>query len=143
MENRVKTYWLFVSILTLVSMGIGFILGEWAEFLYVGEQHEGIGWLSGIIFSFLAGIIYSFLLKHFHEKKQSGITVLKHGLLMGIATGVICSTCLHIVLMIYFNELAIEEMLFGDIFGIAAGAILGLISTAIFKGCYKKQIVQA
>jgi len=128
-----KKYKVFILSLSIISAAVGAVLGALAEFLYRIENPTGHGWLSGLVLGFLIGVIYCLLTA---KRKEQGKHVIGYGTLLGILAGLVCSTMVHIILMITYRTTRLSGMKIGILFGITAGAILGLISSAILEKSY-------
>lgn len=156
--NRVNAYWKFEAITGLASAGTGGILGLLAQMLYSEyagelplfgngcENPEWLGGLLGCVIGFLVGVLYAQNLRGLYEIDKSFKYKTFISALTGIAFGLICSGLVHILLMLSYSNWRLEPITIGLIFGIAAGAILGICIYEIYAGTHKavtKEQVQA
>ena len=107
-----KRYWVFILILSLISAGVGWFWGTGAQELYksggdltfFGNGVENPGWLGGLlgtIFGFIAGVFYAIRLINFVHDGNHGGYVLGKVVLWGVLAGLICSSIVHIFLMLF------------------------------------------
>lgn len=123
----------YALVLGLISAGIGCIFGSWAEFLYPVNDVYRVGMYVGGSVGFVVGICYAMILTGIPTefKKQRGFKGYASSL--GMVAGSICSTIVHLILMIAYGETTPLGMISGLPYGIVAGAIFGRICGAILK----------
>jgi hypothetical protein len=125
--------------LAVISGAVGCFLGGLAQVLYHGIEELGRSsatgalnpsWLGpgvGAIVGALVGMHYVESLGRAMKRGSPTWTPLGQAVARGIVAGLICSTLVHIMLMISYRDPALDYMLLGAVFGGAAGLILGLI----------------
>lgn len=131
----------------IVSGCIGAVLGGGAQILYVGLEEidmfsangrvnpRWLGVVLGGILGILAGAHFinhvGQCLRQIHNNKHPYLEVL----VVGGITGFVCSTLLHILLMLSYHNTSLSPLLTGGfIFGLPAGFLLGLITVAYVAG---------
>ena len=136
--------WIFEFLVGLVSAGLGCYLGLGAQILYVftdgwlqffGNGYENPMWVGGVIggvFGLLTGVWFAQHLRGRLNAGQSRGRIVGKGILVGIGLGVLCSTAVHILLMIAYHNLDLRPMLIGMCFGVGAGIVAGLIISVVF-----------
>ena len=141
-----KKYWVFIVLLSLVSTGVGWFWGSGAQILYISggeiplfgngiENPNWLGGLLGVILGLIVGILYAFrLVTHVEDGYGLGKAVTS-----GILAGVICSSLVHIGLMIFYINSHLGPLFIGALFGIFSGAVLGLVGGGIFIACYNRK----
>ncbi len=107
-----------------------------AELQYRASDVRGVGIIAGGILGFVVGVCYVSILSKIplSLKQQEGFK--GYAVSLGMATGVICSTIVHLFLMIMHEEIMPFGMIAGLPFGVLAGSILGAISASIIKKYY-------
>ncbi len=128
-------YWIFILLLTLLSAGAGILLGDYSEEAY-SARHSDAGWISGGFFGLLAGICFAILFANCSEKIKKLNAFAGFASYVGMVTGIICSSLVHIALMIVYGEINPFGIVIGLPYGIAAGAVLGYISGRILRRFY-------
>ena len=123
-------YWNFIVGMMLAAGGIGMALGILADELYSFKGQDGDGWLAGLFFGLLTGLGYSLLMT---RKNAEGKPMVLYCVAAGIGAGVLCSTLVHAVLMIGYQNTRFWGMGVGALFGITAGAFLGLCAGLFLK----------
>jgi hypothetical protein len=136
--------WIFELLVGLVSAGLGCYLGLGAQFLYdfpdvdlrfFDNGYENPMWVGGVIggvFGLLTGVWFAQHLRSRLNAGQSKGRIVGKGILVGIGLGVLCSTAVHILLMIAYHNLDLRPMLIGMCFGVGAGIVAGLIISVVF-----------
>ncbi len=135
-KYRFTKFWLFSILLGIASAGVGYFFGAYSNELY---RHIGInkfyGAETGAILGFIVGTCYAVIIAQTSEKiKNTGYAVAT-----GMATGAICSTLLHIILMVIYGKPVLLYIIAGLPYGIIAGAILGTLSAGIVYTYYQKE----
>ncbi len=131
-----KKYLLFIVLIGLISAGVGCFFGLLAEMLYRVKDFHGIGIIAGGIVGLAVGICYTAILANTDSWLKQQKSFKGYAVSLGMAAGVICSTIVHLVLMIMHEEKKLFGMAAGLPFGIIAGAILGAICFGIVKKYY-------
>lgn len=135
--------WVFELLGGVVAASAGGMLGVMAQVLYrsgqeiplFGNGYENPGWLGGVIggvSGFLAGIWFAQYLRKecFTDYDNAGV------IRTGVGLGMLCSTVVHLLLMIAYQNVTFWPMLIGLIFGTIGGMITGLVIAAAFLlGC--------
>ena len=134
-KYHVVRYWKFALILGLLSAGTGWFFGNWAEEAYT-RLAEYTGDIAGIFFGLLVGLCFAAILADCPNKLKQLRTFVGFSRSVGMLTGILCSTLVHIVLMIFCVESNPFGMIIGIPFGTFAGFILGAISGVIVKKFY-------
>jgi hypothetical protein len=135
--------WILELLTGIVSAGLGCYLGLGAQMLYIsgfeiplfGNGYENPMWFGGVIggvFGLLTGLWFAQHLRSRLNEGQSRGRIVGKGILVGISLGVICSTAVHILLIIAYHNLDIRPLLIGGIFGIGAGIATGLTISVVF-----------
>ncbi len=110
-------------IFSLIAAGIGGFLGWLASIPYVAEKEGAVGFIglmAGGLGGLLAGVFYMrFLWSRLCRQERVRY------LWWGMAAGVLCSTMVHVTLMMVFSKVWIIFMLVGDFCGVVAGLLLG------------------
>jgi len=128
--------WVVAGLTIIASAGLGFILGGLAQLLYGFERFAG-GWASGGVLGTLVGLGYVItLVRQRIAGTRDGYFVL-WGTLAGIVAGVVAAAGVHGVLMCAVPRWAPDLLGIGVLFGVGAGAVLGLISSSLFCWCFK------
>ena len=150
-EMRIaKKYWVFILILSLVSAGVGWFWGTGAQELYKSNVDfemfsngvENPGWLGGLlgtIFGVMVGVCYAIRLINFVHDGNHGGYVLGKLVLWGVLASLICSSLVHIFLMLFYKNSNLAPIGIGALFGIFSGAVLGLVAGGIFVACYNRK----
>jgi hypothetical protein len=142
----VKKYWVFILILSLISAGVGWFWGSGAQILFASntelplfgngiENPYWLGGLLGIIFGFTVGVLYAFRLIGLVE----GGYGLGKAITSGVLAGLICSSLVHIFLMLFYKNSHLAPIGIGALFGIFSGAALGLVAGGIFVAYYNRK----
>ena len=98
-------------LLGLLSAGTGLYFGNMSEKAYTYSGHAGS--IGGALLGLWVGLCYAALVTNRIEKLKN-LKILGFAFSVGMATGVICSTLVHIVLIIV-NE---ETNFYGIVIGI-------------------------
>jgi len=135
-------YPIFTVFLSLASAVIG---GYWT-FVAQGLYEHGmeifnfsngvtrpmwLGIVYGLIIGFSVGRLFVDMLEKLSIKHKMR-NLITFGLLLGIASGVVCSCVVHILLMISYSHLVFGPMFFGLFFGAFSGVVLGVVASSIF-----------
>lgn len=124
----------FVLIIAVFSTGTGMFFGNMSEEAYLSEGTTGL--YSGGFFGLLVGICFAVLLANVPDRIKSLKTFKGFAASVGMVTGVICSTLVHLALIIVNKETNFAGILIGIPYGVFAGAVLGFISGLFVKRCY-------
>jgi hypothetical protein len=124
---------LLVSTVLAVFSAIAGLLGGWlAELLYVGAVAGPAGGAAGAICGSFVGLWFVPFLKVRVARLQRKCDLPAYAVAAGMAAGVMASTVVHVVLMVYWDDAHNGlPVVAGLPFGIAAGAMLGGV-TGIF-----------
>lgn len=145
--------YIFEIIAGIAAAGLGCYLGLGAQILYTsgteiplfGNDYENPLWVGGVcggIFGLLTGICFGrFLRKLLYGGHEAGGIVGK-SILIGILLGVLCSTIVHINLMIAYRNIHFGPLLIGVCFGIGGGTVAGLIISVIFIVSHKIGLIK-
>lgn len=128
-KNSIR--WSFTFVLGIVSAIVGALLGMVAKYLYYTDNLHGGIW--GGFFGLLAGVCFVAVLAGFQRRKQLK-NFISFSTDAGMLTGIICSSMVHLMLMIESKDFELGGLLLGVPFGVVAGAILGIITAKILKG---------
>ena len=145
-----KRYWVFILVLGLVSAGVGWFWGSGAQVLYTsggeltffGNDVENPGWLGGLlgsIFGVIVGVFYAIRLINVVHDGNHDRYLLGKAVLWGVPAGLICSSLVHIFLMLFYKNPHLAPIGIGALFGIFSGAVLGLVAGSIFIACYNRR----
>jgi len=129
---------------TVIGLGfasamIGGLLGIGADALYDSDTQVGTGRIPGFVFGALVGVVYTYLMFSIYTKGVTRKQFINYAGLIGIATGVVCSTLVHATLMILNATSYFYPMLVGAVFGIVAGFIVGAIAGRILWNSFTKK----
>ena len=127
--------------ITLLSTGLGFFGGLLAELPYSMEGPSRGGWIAGVISGLIVGIIYCIFAIYQLLKGPGRKRFIIYGTSAGIAAGVISAATAHFTLMTVYPPLPII-LVIGLACGVAAGATLGLIGSALFAATIKETTPQ-
>jgi len=122
-----------VIFLIIASGGAGAFLGAMSEDIYVFKAFHHTGMISGGILGVLAGICYAIILVGILPKIKQKKCFNEYATAMGMLTGIICSTFVHLILMIVAAEPLPFGIMAGMGFGIFAGGLLGRISSGFIS----------
>jgi len=136
--------WIFESIAAVVAAGVGCFLGLGAQILYVytdsfieffGNGYENPPWVGGVIggvLCLLAGIWFAqYLRLALNEGCQRG-RIVGRGVCVGIVLGILCSSTVHVLLMVAYRNPHLAPIFIGAIFGFVGGIITGLVVSVAF-----------
>ncbi len=131
-------HWFFAILLGVASSGIGYLFGFVSEVLYAtSEKVNLIGWQVGIIAGFVVGICFVVWLSRIRNRTEPQISIVGSGTLAGAVAGILCSSIVHLLLLIHHEESNPANLLAGMSFGVWAGLVLSWVSCAIFDYKYK------
>ena len=147
---HLRRYRIFTLILSVVSAGVGWFWGTGAQILYTSggdltfygngvENPEWLGGLLGCISGFIVGVFYTLRLVSFVHDGRHGGYVLGRLVLWGVVAGLVCSSLVHIFLMLFYRNFLPAPIGIGALFGIFSGAVLGLVAGGIFVACYNRK----
>lgn len=121
----------------LLSAATGAGFGDFSEEAYLSEGPTGL--IAGGIFGLLAGVCFAVLMTAALEKLRRLKSVSGFSTAAGMATGIVCSTLVHLALMAVNRETNGFGILIGVPFGIMAGALLGAVSGAVLRYFYLRK----
>jgi len=122
---------LLTAVMAIGSMAAGLVCGGSSELLYAAASGTA-GALAGVFYGFLAGVCYSAYLRSSAMKIESNGDLCLYAVSLGMATGIIASTLVHLTLMLVHQDFhGGLPIIAGIPFGVVAGAILGTIAAAI------------
>ncbi len=116
-KRRAMRYWKFVLFLAVLSAVTGGLFGIASSVAYTLREETGA--FAGIFFGALTGACFGWFSAS-----------------VGMVAGVICSTLVHLALMIAERTANPFGIVIGIPFGAFAGAILGAIAGAVVKKYY-------
>jgi prepilin-type processing-associated H-X9-DG protein len=125
--------WGFAVLLGLSSAVFGWFLGGLGQSLHRVKIFQEFGMIAGAVLGFIVGLCYVAVLTKTSYSIKQPEAFKGYAVSLGMATGAICSTIVHLLLMIINEEKIPLAMIVGLPFGIIAGAILGWISSAVIK----------
>jgi prepilin-type processing-associated H-X9-DG protein len=133
---RFKTlkYLPFVLTVAIFSAGTGLFLGNMSEQAYLSESFTGRN--AGGIFGLLTGVCFAVLLANAPDRIKNLRTFKGFSASVGMATGIICSTLVHLALIIVNEETNFAGILIGIPYGVFAGAVLGFVSGFLVETLY-------
>jgi len=148
-----RSVWVSELLMGLVSAGVGCYLGIGSQFLYIsgselsffGNGYENPMWVGGVIggvFGFLTGVWFMQFLKGLLNKGKTKFRIVGWGILCGLVLGVLCSTIVHLILMVTYRNSQFNPMLIGLMFGIVGGLITGFFISVIFIAVYKMGFIK-
>ncbi|OHB56702.1 MAG: hypothetical protein A2Y07_03550 [Planctomycetes bacterium GWF2_50_10] len=124
-------WWLVLTIVILAT-GPGALFGAVAENIYQSKQFTGLGVWGGAGL----GVIFAFAFVPFvisTTQKYGVKQITMYMAAVGMITGILCSTVLHLMLMIAHAQTFPYGIIIGVPFGIMSGAILGYIAGVLLK----------
>jgi len=131
--------WEFIILTGILSAATGAFFGNMSEKAYISFGQTGLH--AGGYYGLLVGLCYAVLMVHWLKKLYPLKTIVGFASSVGMVTGIVCATLVHIVLIIVNEETNFFGIIIGIPYGIFAGAILGAISGLILKKTYKPQLV--
>jgi len=138
-KYRKNKNWPAIIFIGLLSGCVGGFFGFLSELLYTFNKFHHTGIIAGSIFGFIVGICYAAILANTPSEIKQQKSFAGYATTMGMPAGIICSTIVHIILMIisaqpmYLGGPNPFGILAGMPFGILAGAIFGSISSLFFR----------
>lgn len=127
-------YSAFIMALGVLSTATGWLFGGWSEKAYVGHGLQG--GTAGAFFGLLVGLCFAAIMTGTLERTRGSKSFVLLCTATGMLTGVVCSTLVHLGLMIFYEETNAFGVAIGIPFGICAGAVLGCISGFTVKMFY-------
>jgi len=128
--------WSIAVTLALASCGFGFVFGAFAQAVYEERGFADLGMTAGAILGLIFGLVYAAFLTNTPQQLKQSSRFKDYAVATGMLAGVICSTILHVLLMIMNESPRLNGITAGLPFGILAGAILGSISYKVVKKYY-------
>lgn len=139
---RKQKGWIFEILYGLLSAWVGCFLGSGAQILYedgelfsFGNGYENPMWVGGVaggVFGLLVGLWFAQFLRGLRAKGSRAGGIIGKGILTGIGLGMLCSTAVHIILVIAYRGTNLTPMLIGLCFGALAGFVAGLVLSVVF-----------
>jgi hypothetical protein len=137
-KHRVITHFGFVIFMGAVSAGVGCFFGLLSEIMHVaGYAYDfgaSPGMITGGICGLLVGMCYGAVLANTTSEIKTRSGFRGYAVSTGMAAGMICSTIVHLMLMILYGEKTPESIIGGMPFGVIAGNILGYFASLILSG---------
>jgi prepilin-type processing-associated H-X9-DG protein len=127
-------YLSFIFGIAILSTGTGMLFGNMSEAAYISIGTTGRN--AGGVFGLLVGICFAVLLANTPNRIKSLKTFKGFSTSIGMVTGIICSTLVHLALIIVNEETNFFGILIGIPYGVFAGAVLGFISGFLVKKFY-------
>ena len=124
----------FIFGIAILSTGTGMLFGNMSEAAYISIGTTGRN--AGGVFGLLVGICFAVLLTNTPDRIKSLKTFKGFSTSVGMITGILCSTLVHLALIIVNEETNFAGILIGIPYGIFAGAVLGFISGFLVKTFY-------
>jgi hypothetical protein len=139
-RSHLKRHWKLTIGITIVASIICFFLGAFSTNLYRSNNRDYVNYI--YLFAapgLLSGICFVPVLGKLRTRPLDEVGFMTRSVFYGAVTGAICSTVVHVYIMIYCQDSNILKPLGGAGFGIIAGMILGGITAGIMQRNYKKQ----
>lgn len=139
-RRHLAKHWIFAVGLGIASAAAGGLLGQWAENLYIKEKASGLGGLgglAGIVAGFVVGVCFVTWLSRLRNRTERQSSIVGSGTLAGAVAGIVCSSIVHLLLMIHHEESNPANLLAGMSFGVWAGLVLSWVSCGIMDRRYK------
>lgn len=127
-------YWEFVLLFGFLAAVTGTLFGRMSEAAYL--SNGPVGMQAGGIFGLLTGIVFAVLVTSRLERLRLVATPIRFLASVGMAAGIVCSTLVHLALIIDNEESNFFGVLIGIPFGAAAGALLGCLCGAVLAVFY-------
>jgi len=136
---RFKTLKYLPLILTIAvfSTGTGAFFGHLSEAAYLSKGLTGRN--AGAIFGLLTGIGFAALLANAPDRIRNLRTFKGFSASVGMAAGILCSTLVHLALIIVNEETNFAGILIGIPYGVFAGAVLGFVSGFLIEILYARK----
>jgi hypothetical protein len=144
-----KRHWIFILVLSLVSAGVGCFWGTGAQSLYEGnevlsfangvENPDWLGGLLGAVFGLIVGLFYAIRLIKYVYYSDHDRYFLGKVVLWGILAGLICSSLVHVFLMIFYRNAHLAPIGIGALFGMFSGAVLASLAGIFFIASYYRK----
>lgn len=140
-------YPVFCLTVAAAAAGTGFLFGAWADAMYDPEFFQGAGAIIAAILGGWLAPCYVGLLMKFQSRLSQIKSVEQLAAAFGMVTGILCSTLLHVFLIILYRDSVTGGglMLAAMPFGMVAGGVLGILSGWIVCRYYrqtKEQVVE-
>ncbi len=129
----IKKRFTAIILISLLAGLAGGFFGHLSELIYTSYKLQHIGAIAGATWGIIAGICYGAILAAlpFEFKQQKSFQ--GYAVSTGMLTGILCSTIVHILLMITRWQPMPLGIFAGIPYGVLCGAILGAISSFLFK----------
>lgn len=132
-RKYINRFWKMAFFLAVISACTGAFFGFWSQALYLTKETQHIGIIAGIPTGIIIAICYSLLVARAYANKKNETSITGYATLSGAITGILCSTIVHIFLMITYKETSTDPLLAGTPFGAWAGVTLGWITAGILS----------
>ena len=136
-------YLLVALVIPVLSVIAGGILGGWSQIYYTLSGSEYAGVFFGALAGLSAGICYWSLIAATSTKIKDENSLCSYIISAGVATGAVCSTVVHVMLMVFHLDAKLNGIVGGMAFGMAAGAVLGLVTYFLVRVVYRKGVLKA
>lgn len=139
-RKSLRRHWKLTIAITVAASIICFFLGAFSTNLYRSNNRDYVNYL--YLFAvpgLLSGICFVPVLGKLRTKPLDEVGFMTRSIFYGAVTGAICSTIVHMYIMIYCQDPNILKPIAGTGFGIIAGMMLGGITAFIMQRNYKKQ----
>jgi hypothetical protein len=131
-----RRYQRFVVPVCFISAVAGLFLGWFSEMLYDYDYVRGWGMYGGLIFGLAVALCYCAFIARTPARLKRHDDFYVYTATVGMLAGIICSTAVHLLLMIANWQPEPFGLMGGMSFGMLAGAVLGMISGGLFKRFY-------
>lgn len=132
-KNNVTKCWPSAISLGIVSGGVGALFGNMSQFIYSLAEFERQGAIAGAIGGIIVGVCYMSMLVNMRSRLTEKGYLWDFSTKLGMAAGTVCSTIVHVTLLILSYDRDIGGIVVGIPFGVFAGGILGWITGAFIK----------
>lgn len=127
-RNNIASHWMFATVLSVFSGATGAFFGTGAELFYIFSWDGQQGAIAGGIIGVVVAVSYAAILSNRRDRFTEQCYLRGYALALGMATGIICSTLVHLALLILSDDKNISGILLGLPCGFIAGLVLGAIS---------------
>lgn len=133
---QLRRYWILTVCIAVGTAGVSFILGGLSAILYYSGTSGSPDILFLTIPGFLLGVAFVPVLGKICTRLNKGQGFIGLSVLAGAVTGIIGSTIVHVLMMIFYQDSSVLKPLGGAGFGIIAGMVLGFISGVFVRRFY-------
>ena len=127
-------YGAFAIGLGVLGGATGWVFGRACEEAYISSGNTGT--FAGLYFGVLAGVCFAPLLAGCRERIKRLQSFVWFAISVGMVTGIVCSTLVHLALMIVNRTANPFGIIIGIPYGTFAGAVLGLIAGLVVRKYY-------